>query len=188
MFGANDYPFVPLYLSIYILNYAWEGLGGMSLSTLISGIGESRISLRASVITFLTGVTLALVLVPWLGMVGILITIVLDSRGGWVHNTFWVKRNLGITVDWNSTIRTYLVGFTAFVASYLVSHYFTNNGILAVAAGVVTYFAVYVLGVVVSGVLRHSDLKLIEGTINAKGLLAQIVHKVLDFLARFERV
>jgi hypothetical protein len=187
MFGSNDYPMVPLYLSVYILNYAWEGLGGMSLGTLISGIGESRISLRASIITFVTGITLALIMVPRLGMVGILITIVLDSRGGWIYNTLWVKRNLGITVDWGSTIRIYLVGFAAFAASFLVTSYSSTHGLFAVVLGGVTFFTIYTFGVVLLGALKKSDIRLIEGTLNVKGPLANLVHNTLSVISRYAR-
>ena len=61
LYGASDYPYVPLYLSIFILNYSFEGLGGMSLSNLISGVGESRTTLLSSIFTFFTGISLMLV-------------------------------------------------------------------------------------------------------------------------------
>jgi len=185
LFGVNDYPYVPLYLSVYILNYAWEGLGGISLGTLISGIGESKISLRSSILTFATGLILALILVPRFGMVGILVTIVLDSRGGWLHNTIWVKKNLGITVNWGSTARIYIVGFIAFAAAYIVTTHVGLQGWLALISGVSTYFIVYLIGLPVGGAIKRSDMRLIETTINAKGALAPIIHRVISLISKF---
>jgi stage V sporulation protein B len=187
MFGANDYPLVPLYLSVYILNYAFEGLGGMSLGTLISGIGESRASLRASIITFITGVSLAVLLVSRLGMVGILITIVLDSRGGWVYNTLWVKRNLGITIDWKSSIRIYLVAFIAFVVSYVVTTYSSLHGVFAVGVGGFAFFIVYFVGIVLSGALKRSDLRIIENMFKVGGPIASISNRVFSLIYEYAR-
>jgi stage V sporulation protein B len=187
LFGANDYPYVPLYLSVYILNYAWEGLGGISLINLIRGIGESRVSFRSSILTFTTGLILALILVPRFGMVGLLITIVLESRGGWIYNTWWVKRELGFTVDWQSTFRLYLVGFIAFVAAYIVINILNIQGLLGLTSGVLVYFIVYTIMIPLSGVIKRSDLRFLETIIGAKGAFASIIHKTFSLMDQLIR-
>ncbi|MCX6654004.1 MAG: oligosaccharide flippase family protein, partial [Candidatus Bathyarchaeota archaeon] len=187
LFGASDYPYVPLYLSVYILNYAWEGLGGLSLGTLIGGIGESGVSLRSNILSFITGLLLAWILVPRYGMVGLLVTIVLDGRGGWIYHTLWAWRELGITVNWGSTIRLYLVGFAAFAAAYTVINILNIQGLLGLIFGAVTYFVVYVVGLPLSKVIKRSDLRLLEKIIDTMGPLAPIARQALSLMDRLVR-
>jgi O-antigen/teichoic acid export membrane protein len=184
LFGATDYPYVPLYLSLLMLNRTWEGLGGLSLVSLINGIGQSRISLNANFLTFSTGLILALILAPRFGIIGILIIIILEGRVGWIYNTLWVKRKLGITVEWGSTIRIYLVGFAAFAAAYIVLEILNIQGLLGLISGTVTYFIVYIAGLPLSGVIKRDDLRLL-GTITADmGPLTPIIHQFLSLLDR----
>ncbi len=187
LFGTNDYPYVPLYLSVYILNYAWEGLGGLSLANLISGIGESRVSLRSSILTFFTGLILALILVPRYGMIGLLITIALDTRGGWIYQILWAKRELGITVEWRSTIRLYLAGLAAFIIAYVVMNILNVQGVIGLITGVLTYFIVYIAGLPLSKVIKRNDLRLLETIIDTMGPLAPIAHRALSLIGRLVR-
>jgi stage V sporulation protein B len=187
LYRTEDYPYVPLYLSVFILNYAWEGLGGISLWNLISGIGESGIILRSSLVTFFTGLILVVILVPTYGMIGLLVTIVLDSRGGWIYQTLWAKRELDITVDWNSTARIYVVGFIAAAATYLPINLLQLHGWAALVSGGVTFVLVYATGLPISGALRLNDFKQLETIVEAMGPLAPLVRLILSLLRRLSR-
>jgi O-antigen/teichoic acid export membrane protein len=187
LYGSENYPYVPLYLSVFILNYAWEGLGGLSLGNLISGVGESRTTLRASVLTFSTGVTLAAILVPRYGMVGLLVTIVLDARGGWIYQTLWVRRELGITVDWGSTARIYITGFVAFAVTYLIVNLLQLHGWMSLVSGGLTFLLVYAAGLPLSGALKLNDFKKLEVIVDALGPLAPFARLILSLMGRLVR-
>jgi O-antigen/teichoic acid export membrane protein len=186
LYGVEDYPYVPLYLSLFILNYAWEGLGGLSLGNLISGVGESRVSFFAGIISFFTGIILAYILVPMYGMVGLLITVVLDSRGGWIYQTLWSKRELGIMLDWDSTVRIYLTGFVAFIPAFLSVTMLTSKWV-ALGVGGLIYMIVYVVGLPLSGAFKKSDLKQLGVITDSLGPLAPIANLVLSIMGRLAR-
>jgi len=187
LYGATDYPYVPLYLSIFILNYAWEGLGGSSLSNLISGVGESRTNLMSSIFTFLAGISLVLVLVPRYGMVGLLFTIVLANRGLWIYQSFWVKKKLGITVNWGSTAKIYATAFAAFAAAYFVVNFSRLNGWVVLVSGGLTYFMVYLVGLPLSGALRREDLAQLGSIVEALGPLGVAAKPILSLIDRLTR-
>jgi O-antigen/teichoic acid export membrane protein len=187
LYGTEDYPYVPLYLSIYILVFAWEGFGGVSLERLISGIGESTVTLRANILTFITGIILALILVPRFGIVGLLVTIVFDGRGGWIYQLLWVKKKLGITVDWGSTARIYLVGLSAFAVTFLLINILNLLGLIALVVGGFTYLLVYVVGLPLSGAFKQSDLKQLDSIIDTLGPLVPVAHWLLNLMGRITR-
>lgn len=187
LYGANDYPYVPLYLSVFILNYAWEGLGGISLSNLISGVGESKATLKSSIFTFVTGMSLVLILVPRYQMVGILITIMLDARGGWIYQTFWAKKELGIAVDWRSTAKIYGTAFAAFLAAYLVVNVPSLHGWVALVVGGLTYFIIYLVGLPLSGALNLNDFRQLGTIVDALGPLAPFARVILSLMNRLVR-
>jgi O-antigen/teichoic acid export membrane protein len=187
LYRIEDYPYVPLFLSIFILNFAWEGLGGNSLWNLISGVGESGIILRSSIITFFTGLVLVVILVPRYGMIGLLVTIVLDSRGGWIYQIVWAKRKLNITVDWNSTARIYLVGFIASIATYLVITSLQLQSWLALIFGGMTFVTTYAVGLPLCGALKPNDFIQLETIVGALGPLSPFARLILSLLRRLSR-
>jgi O-antigen/teichoic acid export membrane protein len=187
LYGANDYPYVPLFLSIFILNYAWEGLGGMSLSSLISGIGESRVNLVANALTFVAGIFMVYILVPSYQMVGLLVVIILDSRVGWIYQTLWAKKKLGITIDWLSSFKIYAVALIAFVTADFIINSFTLQGWVRLVVGTVGYFFVYLIGLPLVGVLRRGDIKQINSIIDVLGPLAPFVKLITGLLDRMVR-
>jgi O-antigen/teichoic acid export membrane protein len=186
IYGA-DYPYAAEYLILYILTYAWEGLGGFSLGSAISGIGESNVVFRTSVYTFITGTVLALILGPIYGMVGILATMIIAPRSGWIYQTIWAKKNLNMTVDWNSTFKIYLTAFTAFLATYgLIA--ITNFQLwTALITGGLVYFLIYIIGLPISGALKKSDLTQLQSLIEELGPIGKFGSYLLSLLNKYTR-
>lgn len=187
LYGSEDYPYVPLYLSLFILVYAWEGFGGLSLGNLISGVGESKVTLRAQIIRFITGIILALILVPKYGMVGLLGAKVLEGRSGWIYQILWVKRKLGISVDWGSTARIYLTALAAFVSTFLLINILSLSGLNALVLGGLTYLLVYIAGLPLSGAFKQSDLNQFESIIDVLGPIAPSTRWLLNLMRRLIR-
>jgi hypothetical protein len=120
-------------------------------------------------------------------MVGLLITIVLDSRGGWIYQTIWVKREMGFTVDWGSSARIYLTAFLAFAVAYLVINVLNLRGWVELISGGIAYLFVYVAGLPLSGALNRVDFMQLEATVDALGPIAPIAKTILSMMSRLTR-
>jgi stage V sporulation protein B len=184
---TREYPLVPLYLSLFILTFAFEGLGGISLSNLISGLGESRVLLVSSVCVFVVGAVLALVLVPSFQIVGLLVTMVVAPRAGWLYQTLWVRRNVGLSVDWGASLRVYVSGFAAFAVSYLVVNGFKLQGWVALVVGGFCFLVVYALGLPLSGALTRVDVGQLEAIAEGMGPLRGVLMVGIRLFERFMR-
>jgi O-antigen/teichoic acid export membrane protein len=184
---TTDYPLVPLYLSLFILTYSFEGLGGISLSNLISGIGESQVTLKSSIITTCFGAILAFTLVPSYQMVGLLVAMILAPRAGWVYQTLWAKKNLGIFLDVNSTVRLYFSGFAAFVVSYLLVNGLTLHGWVAIVSGGLVFLIVYLITLLLSGVLKKADIEQIDSIVENMGPFTPLLKRLVNLVGQFTR-
>jgi O-antigen/teichoic acid export membrane protein len=182
-----DYPYVAIYLNLYILTFAWEGLGGTSLGSAISGVGETRVSLRASIYTTIAGTILVFALGPTYGIIGILITMIICPRAGWIYQIIWAKRNMNLTVDWSSTAKIYLTAFAAFLATYLLISLLSLHGWVALIAGGSTYLLVYILGLPLSGALKRSDLSQFHVLMKGLGPIERVGNSLLSILGKITR-
>jgi O-antigen/teichoic acid export membrane protein len=184
---TTGYPLVPLYMSLFILTYSFEGLGGISLSNLISGIGESQVALRSSIITACFGAILAFTLIPSFQMVGLLVAMILAPRAGWVYQTLWAKKNLGIFIDLNSTVRLYLSGFTAFAVSYLLVNGLVLHGWVAIVGGGFAFLFVYLIALLFSGSLTRADIEQIDSLVENLGPFTPLLKRLVDLVGHFTR-
>jgi O-antigen/teichoic acid export membrane protein len=184
---TTNYPLVPLYLSFYILNYAFEGLGGISLANLISAIGESRVLFVSTVVTFVTGILLALVLIPNYQIIGLLITMLLASRMGWLYQLLWVKKNLEITIDWSSTILVYFTSLTAFTGSYALINVFRLQGWMAIALGGSSFMLIYVICLPLSGALHRADIEQLVAIADSMSIFKPILLALISMMAKLVR-
>jgi O-antigen/teichoic acid export membrane protein len=184
---SNEYSLVPLYLSIYIITYAFEGLGGSALTNLISAVGESRVVLVSTVFNCVVGTILALILVPSYGIIGMLITMLISPRASWLYQIFWAKKTLGYTIDWMGTFKIYAISIAAFAFSYVVLHGFSLMGWIAIVVSGFCYLLVYVPGLPLSGALRREDFSILDIMVGSFGPLAPIAKYFLSILSRLVR-
>ena len=181
------YPFVAEYLSLFLLTYAWEGLGGITLGNAISGLGESGVSFRSSVLTFITGAVLVFILAPRYNIPGIIIAMIIAPRAGWIYQTIWAKKNMNMTVDWGSSAKIYATALAAFAISYLIINTLDLNGWVALLVGGFSYLIIYSIGLPLSGALRRSDISQISVMTESLGPIRPLINAVLGLLNSITR-
>jgi O-antigen/teichoic acid export membrane protein len=184
---SNDYTLVPLYLSLYILTYAFEGLGGSALNSLISAMGDSRTILVSTVFNCIVGTFLALLLVPVYGIIGMLITMLISPRVAWLYQIYWAKKMLGYTIDWVGTVKIYTIALTAFAFSYIIVRGFSLMGWIAIVVGGLCYLLVYVPGLPLSGALRREDFSILHIMVSSFGPIAPFAKYFLDLMGKLVR-
>jgi O-antigen/teichoic acid export membrane protein len=186
LFGPG-YSYLPLYLSLFILTYAFEGLGGTTQEYLILGVGESRISFIAGIITFIVGSALSLVLIPQYQIIGLLAASLIAPRAGWIYSTIWLKRNLGFNADWRSSFKIYLSTAIAFIFSYMVMIPFHFEGWTALATGTGIFFIIYIVALLLTGALNRGALKELVEVAKVFGPFASPLKTVLILIQRLAR-
>ena len=182
-----QYPYVALYLSLYLLVFIGEGLGDWTLWSLISGLGESNVTFRSSILMFVSGTVLAILLAPGYQIVGILIAMNIAPKIGWLYHVFWVKKNLNISLEWGSMARLYLAALVAFAGAFLVLNYFNFSDWLSLFVGGFSYLILYVVVLAISGALRHDDISQIRIITESIKPLKPVVDFVLSLLSLLVR-
>ena len=184
---GGSYPHVAEFLSLYILTFAFEGMGGLSLSNAISGVGESKVILISTAFTFITGLAMVFILGPLYGMMGILATMVIAPRAGWAYQIIWARKKMGLNMDWLSTVKIYMSAVLACVATVLLVRGLNLYEAKALVAGGLIYFTLYVISLPLSGALRNSDVVTLSGLADEMGFFGQLANLFLSFLLRFTR-
>jgi O-antigen/teichoic acid export membrane protein len=184
---GSGYPFVAGYLSLLILNYSWEGLGGISLSNVIVGLGNAKVLLFSTVCTFVAGTVLVLILGPLFGITGIILTMLLAPRVGWLYEIIWAKRNLDLTVEWGSTLKIFITVLTAFSFTSLIVYLLKYADWIELIIGGLVFTFIYIIILPLSGALTRSDILQLTFILNGMGPIGRITKPVLSMLRRLVR-
>ena len=181
IYGLN-YPYAALYLSGYLLLFAFEGLGGTSLSYLILGVGETRVSFISIIITFIVGVPLSFLLISQYQILGLIAASIIAPRFGWLYIIFWMKKNIGFTIDWISTFKIYGLTLGVFIMSYFVLNYLNLDGWLKLVIGSAIFSALFFLGLPFTRILNKSDLRELDNVVSVSGPVTPILRYLISVI------
>ena len=91
LFGAK-YAAAPLFLALLAINYVLTAFGQLSTLNLISGQGKTRLYLELAVANTATGIILAFLLVPMLGVIGLIITTIFDGVPALIYHCTGLRK------------------------------------------------------------------------------------------------
>jgi stage V sporulation protein B len=182
---GHDYPYSALYLSFYLLIFAFEGLGGTSLNYLLLGLGETKAIFISNALGFLFGAPMALVLIPRYQILGVIASLVIAQFAGWIYRLIWLKRSIGFSVDWLKTVKIYVACIVAFLMGRLVISVISLNVWATLIIGAIVFFGVYLLMLPISRTLNRGDLLELKDISGTLGPLSPIIQVILSILSRF---
>jgi O-antigen/teichoic acid export membrane protein len=174
LFGEG-YSYLPVYLSLFILTYAFEGLGGTAQDYLLLGIGMARVTFLAGLLTFIAGAALSITLIPRYQIIGLLVSSIIAPRIGWLYSTFWLKRNLGFGADYSSSLRIYASAAAAFLFSYAIISVLRLQSWVALILGGGAFLVAYIIALPITGVLDKGAFRELMRVADAFGPLAPAI-------------
>jgi len=181
LFGAK-YADASLFLALLAVNYLLTAFGQLSTLNLISGQGQTRIYFELAAVNTVTGVTLAFLLVPPFGVIGLIITTIFDGSPGLAISLYWIKNHYDASVDWVSSAKIMISSAVGGALSLLIVLYVSLSDWPKLALGVVVFAAVFLLAIIVTRTLKKPDIDNLRLMTGGLGRLTGIINKFLNFL------
>jgi len=183
LLGAK-YGSAPLFLALIAINYVLTAFGALSTNTLISGQGKTRFYLELAIINTVTGIILAVLLVPTLGVVGLIITTIFDGVPGLAISLVWVKKHYDASVDWVSSAKILISSVEAGVLAYFAVSFLSLSSWPKLILGLLVFAAGFLLSVVATRALRKPDIDGLRLMTSELGPISGIINKILNALER----
>lgn len=103
-----EYVLAAWYLSILVLNYLYVGLGYTILGSLFSGVGDTKVNFKATVINALVFTSISLTLVQVVGVEGVVASILLATGMSTLYSLCVARRKYGLRPDLKPIAAIYL--------------------------------------------------------------------------------
>ncbi len=180
LYGVR-FPLTSTYLRFIMLGNYSIVLGSIVTGNLLNGQGETRINLRCALISLLAGGSLALILVPTLGVIGMLLAMTIGDIPAVGYGLFWVMRNLGLSPNWRSSVKILGSVILSIVLTYLFTLTQSNIWIELLGGGVI-YVTSYTLSIRSLKALDRVDYEMFKAIVGDRGPLNQLINRMIDFM------
>lgn len=170
-----------IYLSLLCASYLLIPLGYLTLSSLFNGFGETKMTLKLTIINFILFAFLGLLLTVPYGAVGMIIAFLSSNIISTFFARLFAEKKFKIKLKVTAPlIGTYLIAaFSS--APLLLFHSVFSSSIIRIFAGVSAYFLAYLTLIPLTKMINKSELKVIEGALYKSNLLAFITKPIITY-------
>lgn len=184
---GGSYQYAPFLLQLYIFNYLFVGIGNITVGNFLNGQGKTRITFLHNLINLCIGVPLSIILIRSYGIVGLLLTMIIATKPGFLYALWWIKKNFGFTFNLSSSAKIYVsAGIASLLTHYLLTT--TNFGDwVDLLLGGVLFILTYSLLLTLTGALERVDIQNLRNIMSVLGPLAPLFNLFLDLFERLTR-
>lgn len=148
-----------LFLAIYCLLYFLVGLGYLNLTSFYNGLGETKTTLKISLITFFTLALLSPILTKTYSVPGLIIAFLVASLVSTSYGSYIARKKFQIEFDSKALAKIYLSSIMSSIFPLLLLQISPMPRLFNVVAGSLLYLFVYITLMPITGIVNHVELK-----------------------------
>jgi O-antigen/teichoic acid export membrane protein len=180
----EGYSQAPFFLMLLSISYLFTALGNLSAGNLINSQGDTKYTLKLSILQTVIGFPLGFVLISQFGIIGLIVSSLVVVLPGLFLSLGFIKKRYGVSVDWGSSARILLSSAVTGVLTYLLITWLPFSSPIRLVIGVVVFVAAFVLIAVFTRTITRADLENIQTIVAGLGPLRKPLHLVLSILEK----
>jgi O-antigen/teichoic acid export membrane protein len=181
---GQQYTEAPLYLTLVVVIYLYSAFGRVSLTALLNGLGKPHITLRLTLIGFATGLPLSLLLIPRLGILGLIATTLITPIPTLIIGLWWVKKHFTITIDWTASTKILVASMLAATITYLATSRLALPSWIKLVIGTAILLATYTITTPLMGAITKTDIQTLRQMLSELKPLYAILKHPLNIMEK----
>ncbi len=178
---GSTYDSAPQFLWTYCLVYLLVGVGYLTLASFYNGLGETKVTLRISLITFVVLAFLSPLLTSFYGVQGLIVAYLIANGSGQVYSSIYARRRYQVRFDTLSLLKIYAIAILSGIAPVLILNYSGLSSVLGVAVGGVLYLFTYLTLMPIVKVVSSSELKQASHAVQNIPILTKIAKLIISY-------
>lgn len=180
LYGAS-YSHAPLYLALYSITFLFSALGSIVLGSFFSGVGESKVNLKATLISMAAFMLLAPALTWTLQVEGMIIALIVATASSTLYSLWTGIRRYSLKIDLKSSAKICVSAFLAAAPVMPIALLSPMPRIINLALAALTYLLAYLTAAPLLGVVAEGDLEALAGIFSKVSILQPIVRLILSY-------
>jgi O-antigen/teichoic acid export membrane protein len=181
---SGKWSYAPFFLTLPVIINLFSIFGNISLSNLLTGLGETKIWLRLNILTLCIGIPLAFAVIPTLKIVGVIICTVVSGVPGMFIGLRWIWKHYGTKADFNSSAKIFAASALSALATYILLNIFAAVAWAKLALGLILFIAVYLVATPLIGAINQGDINNLRSMFSGLGVLSKLLNIPLSIMEK----
>jgi O-antigen/teichoic acid export membrane protein len=174
----------PLFLTLYVVNDLFVIFGSQILGSLFAGLGETKTQVKLSLITLAIGIPLAFILIPSMGIIGLILTTIIAGKPSLAIGLYWIGKKHKAKIDINSSIRILAASTIAATATLLAVNSIAYAEWVKLTIGLLTFATIYLITAPTIGAINKYDAKNLKTMFSGLGTISKIINIPLNVIEK----
>ena len=172
---GDKWPFAPFFLAIYVIGYLFVLLGVFSYDRLLYATGDTKFLLKLSALGLCIGIPFAFLLIPPLGILGLIIVGQVSGVPTMLIGLYWTWKHYETKVDLRNSARILLASLAAGAITCLFLNIFNAAAWIMLAAGVLLFMVSYLVSAPLVGAVNQMDLNNLRAMFSGLGPVSKLL-------------
>ncbi len=181
---ADKYPGAPAYLAIGIAGNLLVLFGNLSVTSLLSSLGETKLLAVMNLISLCIGATLGFVLVPHFQIYGVLISAIIAMVPSMFIGIYVIWKRYEIRADLMPSAKILLASFIATAATYLMLSVFHASYFLLLIVGALLFLVIYLGTAPLVGAINQTDVNNLRAMFAGLGIVSKVLEIPLSLMEK----
>jgi stage V sporulation protein B len=177
---GEKYVYGPFFLTISVMGTLFAVLGSLSIGGFLLGLEETRMLMKQSTIAIAVGIPLGLLLIPTLGITGLIIANVLSGVPSTLWVLYWVWKHYRVRADFRSSAKILAASAIAAFTAYVPTTFLNTANWIKLIIGLIIFLTVYVLGAPMIGAVSLTDINNLRTMFSGISLISRIINVPLS--------
>lgn len=170
-----------LFLSVYCLQYFLVGFGYLTLASFYNGLGETKITMRVTLITFVLLFSLAPFLTPAYGVIGLIVAFLIASTVGQLYSCYYAKKNFSIKFDIHGLVKIYLLSILSSIIPIIISNFLHMSLFISFIIGALVYLFIYITFMPIIKIITIDELNQVYAIIKRIRFLSLFATPIIKY-------
>jgi stage V sporulation protein B len=177
---GEKYVYGPFFLTISVTGVLFAVIGSLSSGSLLSGLGETRMLMKQSIITIAIGLPLGLLLIPTLGITGAIIANILAGVPSMLWILHWIWKHYRAKADFESSAKILAASAISALVAYAPTTFLNTANWIKLTSGLLIFLTIYLLGAPIIGAVSLTDIHNLRTMFSDLGIVSRIINLPLN--------
>jgi len=187
LFGEK-WVYAPFYLTLYVVNNLFVIFGGLIAGNLLAGVGETKTLMKLSLITLAFGVPMAYMLIPLMGIIGLIITQITAGIPSLFLGLHMIWKRYETRVNIRENMKILIASSTAAITTFLAVNIVASAYWIELVIGGAIFLATYIFSALLIRAIKHEDIENLKAIFSGLGSLSKPINTLLDIVKRMTNI
>jgi len=175
LFGEK-WVYAPLFLTLYVINNLFVVFGSLSMGSFLAGLGETKMLMKLSLLTLSIGLPLAFLLIPTLGITGVILGTIFAGLPSMFLGLHWIWKRYEAKADFKSSTKIFTASAIAAITTYSFLTFINAADWITLITGGIIFLAAYTITAPTIGAINQSDINNLRTMLSGLGIISKLMN------------